>query len=471
MSTTATSTTALLQQAAQSILSGATKSSLDVNSLVTALVNAKTAAQASTIANQQASDNTTLSAIGQMKSSLTALQNSISGLSDGSIFTQLAATMSGTGITATTSTGAAAGSYAISVQQLATSNQISSTAYAANATLGTGNLTIGVGTGSMTIALSSSNNTLAGVAAAINGATGNPGVSATVVTAADGQHLVLSSTVTGAANTVTVSGAAGVDAGMATASFAQVTAAQDAKLTISGNNVTSASNNVTSAITGVTLSLSSTAVGTTQTLSVASNTSAITTAVQNFANAYNGWISTEKSLSSYNASSSSGSQAGPLLGDAMLNSAVNGIASIMASGVSVGGTTYSLAQIGMNLNNDGTVTFSSSTLASTLASSPTMVSNVFNSTNGIGQQLTSFITSYTTSTVGQIDQRTASINTDLTNLQQQTTSLQAYQASLTSQYNAQFTALNNLMTTMQNNTSYLNQLFGGNGSAGTLNAK
>jgi len=463
-----TSTTSLLQQAAQSVLSGATKSTLDVNSLVSALVTAKTAAQASTLANQQSSDNTTLSAIGQMKSALTALQNSLTstGLSDGSIFTQLGATMSGTGITATTSTGTAAGSYSVSVQKIATANQISSGAYASGATLGTGTVTIGVGSGSMTVNLDSTNNTLAGLASAINASTSNPGVTASVVTAANGQHLVLTSTQTGAANTVTVAAGTGVDAGLNTASFTQVTTGQDAQLTISGNTVTSASNNVTGALTGVTLSLTSASVGTTQTLSVATNTSAITSAVQGFANAYNGWISTQKSLSSYDASSST---AGPLLGDAMLNSAVNGIASIMASGVTVGSTTYSMAQIGLNLNNDGTITFSSSTLQSTLTSSPTMVQSVFNGTNGIGEQLNTFLNSYTESSVGQIDQRSASINSDLTSLTQQQSSLTAYQQSLTDQYNAQFTALNNLMTQMQSNTTYLNQLFGGNGSAGTLN--
>ncbi|TKI18127.1 flagellar hook protein FliD, partial [Bacillus pumilus] len=171
--------------------------------------------------------------------------------------------------------GAAAGSYSISVQQIATANQISSKAYASGATLGTGNLNIAVGSSTMTIALTSSNNTLAGVASAINSASNNPGVTASVVTATDGQHLVLTSTQTGAANTVTVSADPTVDAGMATANFTQVTAGQDAKLTISGNTVTSASNNVTSALSGVTLSLTSASVGTSQALSVATNTSAI----------------------------------------------------------------------------------------------------------------------------------------------------------------------------------------------------
>jgi flagellar hook-associated protein 2 len=318
----------------------------------------------------------------------------------------------------------------------------------------------------MTIALTSSNNTLAGIASAINSASNNPGVTASVVTAADGQHLVLTSTQTGSANTVTVSADPSVDSGMATANFAQATAAQDAKLTISGNAVVSASNTVTGALTGVTLSLTSAAVGTTQTLSVATNTSSIVTSLQNFTTAYNAWVSTVQSLSSYNSTTHA---AGPLLGDAMLNSAVNGIASILASGVTVGGTTYSLAQLGLNLNHDGTVTLDTPTLQSTLATTPSLVSNTFNSTNGIGEQLSSFISSYTTAVTGQIAQRNSTLNSDLTTQQQALTNLSAYQATLTSQYQAEFTQLNTIMSQTQSNTTYLNQLFGGNGSAGTLN--
>ena len=460
------STSSVLQQAAQSILSGVTNSQLDVNTLVSALVTGATAAQSQTIAVAVNSDQTQLSALGTMQSSMSNLLSSLSGLSDGTVFSQLSATMSGTGITATTSTGAAAGSYAVSVQQIATANQISSKAYAANATLGTGNLTIGVGSTNMTIALTSSNNTLSGIASAINSASNNPGVTASVVTGTDGQHLVLTSTQTGAANTVTVSAGAGVDAGMATASFTQVTAAQDAKLTVSGTAVDSASNNVTTAMSGVTLSLTSASVGTTQTLSVANDSSSIVTAIQKFTTAYNAWISTVQSLSSYNSTSNT---AGPLLGDAMLNSAVNGIASIMASGITVGGSTYSLAQLGVNLKDDGTVTLDTAALQSTLAATPSMVSNTFNGTNGIGEQLSSFISSYTTSVTGQIAQRDSTPQADLTAQQQAQTSLSAYQATLTSQYQAEFTQLNAIMSQTQSNTTYLNQLFGGGGMSGTIN--
>jgi flagellar hook-associated protein 2 len=98
------------------------------------------------------------------------------------------------------------------------------------------------------------------------------------------------------------------------------------------------------------------------------------------------------------------------------------------------------------------------------------VSAAFNTTNGIGQALNSFINTYT-QTSGTIDQRTAALNTDLSNLSDQATQLTNYQSTLTTQYNAQFTALDTLMSQMQNNTQYLNQLFGGGGVSGTLNSK
>jgi flagellar hook-associated protein 2 len=457
-----------IQQAAQSILSGATGSSLDVNTLVAALVTGNTAGRASAIARQQQTDNTALSALSTIKSAMSALKTSLEGLADGSIFSQFAASATGKGIVATTSSGAAAGSYSVTVEQLASANQISSKPFAHDASLGSGTLTIAVGSGSMSIDIDAKNNSLTGIAAAINGAAHNPGVTAAVVKGSDGEHLVLTSKETGAANTVSVSGTNGLDAGLATANFKQVTAAQDAKLTVSGNPVTSASNVVKDALNNVTLALSSAAVGTTQTITVESDPSAIGKAIQNFANAYNAWVGTHKQLSAYDPNTK---QAAPLLGDSMLTSAVNGLSRILASGVTVDGKTYSLGQIGLDLKHDGTLEFSSSKLQSVLTSNPSFVSSVFNAKNGIGQQLDKMLGDYTQTTVGQMDKRTASINEELKSLTKQQGELATYQQTLTAQYNAQFTALNRLLTTLNNSKTYLNALFGGNGSAGTLNKR
>ena len=60
-----------------------------------------------------------------------------------------------------------------SVQNLATAASLSSKAFAgANTAVGTGTLTISVGGNTSAINIDSTNNTLAGIAAAINGAAG-----------------------------------------------------------------------------------------------------------------------------------------------------------------------------------------------------------------------------------------------------------------------------------------------------------
>ena len=454
-----------IQQAAQSILSGATGSSLDVNTLVQALVTGKTAGRAAAIARQQQSSNAILSALSTIKSALSTLKTSLAGLADGSLFSQYAATASGKGIAATISAGAAAGSYSVDVEQLATANQISSKAYAHDAPLGTGTVTLTVGGASMPIDLDSNNDTLGGLTAAINASAKNPGVTASIVKGSDGEHLVLTSKQTGAANTVSISAGTGADAGLATANFKQVTAAQDAKVTVSGSPVTSASNIVKDALAGVTLTLTSAAVGTTQTVSVDADTTAIGKAVQSFADAYNAWVSVQKAQSAYDPA---GRAAAPLLGDSMLNSAVNGIAGIMSNGVTIDGKTYSLAQIGLDLKHDGTLDFSASKLQGTLSADPTIAASVFNGKNGIGQQLDQLLNEYTLSTIGQMDKRTASINAQLSSLTKQQSDLTAYQQTLTAQYNAQFTALDRLLTSVSNSKAYLNRLFGGDGSPGTM---
>lgn len=479
-----------LQQAAQSIISGSTgNSSMDVNSLVTALVNAKTAGQTAALSAQQASDNTQISAFGALSAALSALQASLTTLSNGALQNTFTASASGTGVTATAGAGAVAGSYSLGVTQIATSQSLSSAAFGASTALGTGTMKLSLGSQSFTVDVNGANNTLSGIAAAINNTAGNPGIVASVVNGTDGAHLVLSSTPTGAANAISVSlsnvagdnglsslgvtstpsttgGQSTVASANGSAAWKQSTAAQDAAFTINGIAGTSASNTVSSAITGVTLNLTSAAVtaGQPQTLTVATDTKSQAAAINNFATLYNTLVTTMGSLSSF---SSGASSQGPLLGDSTLNTIKNALASIVASGVSGTGPTVNLASIGVTLQADGTLQVDNTALNGALQSNPSGVATLFNSKTGIGQQLTTNITNYT-QTNGLIAARTTALNNDLKSVTQQQSNLSNYVAQLTTQYQAQFTALNTLMATMNSNSQYLTQLFGGANSAGAM---
>ncbi|MFX1738541.1 flagellar filament capping protein FliD [Paraburkholderia sp. A1RI_3L] len=471
MTTTAPSssdTGALIRQATQSVISGATRSSIDVDTLVAALVTAKTAGQAGMLSRKQTADNVELSAVGKLQAALASLQSALRGFTDGTALNALTVAVSGSGLKATVKTGAATGTYSVAVTNIATANKISSQAFARDASPGSGTLTVGVGSRTMQINVATGSS-LASVAKAINAAADNPGVSAAIVTATDGQHLVLTARQTGAASTISISAGSGLSAKLNTSAFTQITAGKDAKFSIDGNTVTSASNTVEGALTGITLALTAEAVGTTQTVSVERDTTASTKAITDFVAAYNHYIATEKSLT-WDASQPLASRAGPLLGDAMTNAITNRFGSLISGGVAVGGRTYSLSSIGIDLQHDGTLAVNATTLQKALAGAGSAVSALFNSTNGIGVKLNTFIDTYTRPS-GTFDQRTRTLNADLGKLTDHMTQLKRYQDTLKAQYNAQFQALNVLMTTMQNNTRYLNQLFGGAGMPGTLHRR
>ncbi|MBB5428135.1 flagellar hook-associated protein 2 [Paraburkholderia atlantica] len=503
VATTTAAAQASVQAAAQSIISGSTNSSMDTTALVTALVNSKTAGQAATIAANQTADNTLISAYGTLSAGLSALQAAVLPLSDGDTLNTFSTTLSGTGVTATAAAGAVAGSYSLNVAQVATSQVLTSAGYGASTNLASGSatMTLTVNGQTSTISLNSSNSTIAGIASAINSANDNPGVTATVVTGADGAHLVLQSKSTGGSSGISIaindsnssddlnklavtttaggsissaSDLTGTDSSGNTinpsqstisgSGWTQTQAAQDSYFTLGGVGVSSSTNSVKTALSGVTLNLTAAAVGTTQTLTIAQDTSAESTAINNFVTVYNTLVTTMASLTAYNATSTS---QGVLLGDSTLSMIQNQLAKIVGGGVGSGSSKTTLDAIGISLQADGTLSVDNTTLSNALQNNQSVVASLFNPTNGIAAQLDDNVTNYTSSG-GIIQNRTDAINADLKSLTNQQTTLTAWQAQLTSMYTAQFTALNTLMSTMNNNSQYLTQLFGGTNSAGAL---
>ncbi|SAK99800.1 flagellar hook-associated 2 domain-containing protein [Caballeronia fortuita] len=489
-----------LQSAAQSLISGSTGSNTDVSSLITAIVNAKVAGQSAAITSKQTNDNTQLSAIGTLKSIMSLLQSSVEGLSDGTALGAFTATSDGKGITATAGTGAVAGSYLVNVTNIATSQSLTSGGFDTTKQFNSGSLKLSLGSKSFSINVDSSNNSLAGIASSINGAKDNPGITATIVNGTDGAHLVLRSSTTGGANAISVeattSGAAGssqsdlaslnvtsaagattTDAnGKTTTSGTQITstgnwtqsvAGQDALFSVAGTTVTSATNSSTTAINGITLNLTSAAVGTPQTLTIAQDTTGQKTAINAFVTAYNNFISTATSLTSFDNTQAQGSQGGVFLGDSMMNTIKNTLASIVSGSVSSGGGSTNLASIGIALQPDGTLKVDDTALSNALTNQPATVASVFNMTSGVGTKMNTSLNNFL-ATGGLLDARTTSINADLKNLTAQQATLTTYTNQLTDSYTAQFTALNTLMSQMNNNSQYLTQLFGGTNSAGAL---
>jgi len=440
---------------------------IDVSTLVAELVAAAQAPQEQLIENQTTAVTAQISALGQLQGALSTFQSSLGALDSAAAFNSQTASSSNTNVlTATASPDATAGNYSVSISQLATAQQLLSGAFAGDGTgsVGTGTLSLSLGGSSFQVNINAGDDTLDGIAAAINAASGNPGITATVLQGSDGAHLVLSSGLTGAANTITVSES---DAGDAlakltygasnTANYTQQSPAQDASFTIAGVPATSPSNTVTGAVGGVTLSLlATTSTSSPATLTVASDTSNIESNIASFVSAYNTLLGTFNTLGGYDASTST---AGPMMGSGLLQNVQSQMNEALYSIVPTGSPTYnSLASIGITTNSDGTLSVNQTTLQNALSTDFSAVSALFSGSGGIATTLNTQVTSELASGGALSDegntltQQENALTTQSNNLN---TQMAALSASLTQQYGS----LNTLLSSLQTTSAYLTEAF------------
>ncbi|QYD72140.1 flagellar filament capping protein FliD [Paraburkholderia edwinii] len=502
-----------VQQAAQSLISSSTGSTVDVNSLVSALATAKTAGPAALITAQAGEDEAQISSLATLSAAMSGLQAAIGPFLSGNALSSTTATLSGAGITAKTASGASGATYQINTTQFAQSQSITSGSFsqADSAAMGSGTLVISLGSGSTAksfqVTVDPSNDSLQDIANDINSESGNPGVKALVINGANGQSLSLQSTSTGSSSmisvdvqnatsstspisqlevTSSVTTDSSAPVGSSTVSspsggWTQSQAAQDARLTINNQLVTSSTNTISGAIPGVTLTLDPTnakAIGQ-QTLTVAPDHGSVESELSSFVTAYNAVINQLNSLAAPNVAGTSGT-GGTLLGDEMINQIGASLSGIAGGAVSSGGIAGTLASLGISLQVDTATNpqpfaqlqidadANSPTLDDAVTNNPALISALFNDTNGIAQQLDSMLTAYTSPDKGIIQSRTDALTADITSLSKQQDDLDDYKAVLMSQYNDQFTALDTLMAQAQTNQNYLTALFGGSNSSGAL---
>jgi flagellar hook-associated protein 2 len=448
-------------------------SGLDISAIVTSLTNAFGAAQTNELSAEQTALNTQVSAFGTFSSALSTLQATLSSLETPSSLAGYDATVADQTIaSASTSSDAVPGQYSLEVQNLATAASLSSAPVASgDTTIGTGTLNITVGAASTAITINSTNDTLSGIATAINSAPNNPGVTASVITTTAGARLVLSGTVTGTANSIAVSETGG-DGGLSalvypqsgTTGLTQTQAAADANYSINGFPATSANNVVSGAISGVTLDLlGQSAADTPTTLTISADTTAASTSIGTFVTAVNGVLGAIQSLGGYDASTQT---AGPLNGNATLESFQNQLENILEQ-VKSGNTSGvgSLTDLGITADaNTGQLDSNSTTLNNALSANLTAVGNLLGGKNGIATQLNTLINQYS-GPGGLLSTINQGLQSSLSNVSQQQTALQAelatYSATLTAQYNAMDAAVAALKETQ----TYLNAEFNPNQSS------
>jgi flagellar hook-associated protein 2 len=240
--------------------------------------------------------DTVISTLGSLLSNLT---NDVSNFTDfEGVLSQKEGSSSDPNVLTLTSSSssAIAGTHTIVVNSLASTSSGYLDAIANASDTLSGSISIQVGSGTtQTVTLDSSDNTLSGLASAINAA--GIGVTASVLTDANGSRLSLVSGTSGSSGDLTVTSSIADSSTGTSLAYNTATPGANASLDVDGvNDISVASNTVTNVIPGVTFQLLATSPVTNGTaesvqVQIVNDTSSVTSALGQFVSDYNAIVS------------------------------------------------------------------------------------------------------------------------------------------------------------------------------------
>jgi flagellar hook-associated protein 2 len=307
-----------------------------------------------------------------IEAQLLTLQSSLRQLnrSANSVFDARVATSSNDEvITATAGSRAIASTYQLSVEQLATAQQIASQGFeGSTAQVATGEITFKVGNrAEQSIVIDGSNNTLEGFVSTINEQVEDVNASLIFDQASNSYRVLLSSRLTGADNTIAVTSSQ--DAATGTVpdfSGPEVQAASNAVIRLgSGAGALTAeydSNTIDGLIDNVTLELGNADPGVPVTIDIQPDIEKATEAVQSFVDDFNSIVDFIGEQTRYNPETE---EASPLLGNRSAATIKNQLLTVVSNTVP-GADLGRLSEIGIDLDTKGRLSVESDTLTQAL---------------------------------------------------------------------------------------------------------
>ncbi len=415
------------------ITSAGIGSGLDVQGLVDKLVAAEGEPVRTRLDRKEARLQEGLSALGTFQGAVSEFQATLGSLENPDSFSAIDVISDNEDrLTATGSKNAIPGDYEVGIVQLAQAQKLASSALASDIdAVGTGGLTISLGRYDaasnsfsanpdippLTLNITSENNSLRGIADAINKA--SAGVRASVINDGSGFRLVLSSLAEGKDSAIRVSvvdddgdntdmaglsmfaydevttTVTGTDAsGLPTSSEVAITnmqqtvAAQDAIINVDGLEISRSGNSIDDVIQGVVMELHPGAEGTITRLNVAVNTEVASNAIREFVGKYNELVNVVQELTGYNPETRT---AGPLSGDASVRGVLNQIRRVMSQGFGTVNSSYdSLASIGIDTQRNGTLTLDEGELQKAIDDNLQEVMQLFSTTGSASDALVKY---------------------------------------------------------------------------------
>ncbi|WP_038882122.1 flagellar filament capping protein FliD [Vibrio jasicida] len=170
---------------------------MDINSMVSKIVDAERVPKQQRIDNERTTIDASISAYGRLRESLDTMKNLMTNFRQEKAFAvRSVETTDDAVVSATATTDAIAGKYAIDVLQLAQSHKVASDVLPEDVKFGPGKLQISLGDDTFDVNVRSSSK-LVDVVRGINGAKDNPGVRASLINDVEGPRLILASNLSG----------------------------------------------------------------------------------------------------------------------------------------------------------------------------------------------------------------------------------------------------------------------------------
>lgn len=329
-----------------------------------------------------------ISAYGKLRSAVTELRLPMRQLGSADAMKSFSATSSGSNIDVSVDASKASrGSYSLDVKSLAQSQALASRDVFADrdaTSVGRGTMTLQVGDKTTNITIDSSNDTLQGLANAINEA--NAGVSAGVIDTGNGFQLVLSADETGEANAVNISVSEdGAAPGLSRFAFdtadpdnmdgmRQTIAASDAVMEINGVEIRRATNSIENVVDGLTFNITGEGKST---IKVEQDTAAVAERVQAFVDKFNELQGTIRELSSFDSETGQGSI---LTGDSTVRNIQNQLKRVLTDIIPglENASVRSLADVGIGTDfRTGELEFDSQKFQQQLRENPDDVTALF----------------------------------------------------------------------------------------------
>jgi len=423
---------------ASSLLNG---NGIDVQSVVNAILSPENSSL-SALQNQQTDLSSQAGLLAGFNNNLSSLAAAVTALADpnGPLAYLTASSSQPSILTASAQTTAIPGTHQIVVSTLATTGTVYTDPLAGgadisilptNVTSGDIQLQIG-GVSGVTKDIpitAGSNDTLNTLASYIN--TQGWGVTASVVSDANGSRLAIYSQASG------IPGALAITNNTTILNFEAPVGGTNATLTVDGVPLSSATNTITGAIPGVTLNLVGAAPATPVQINIGPDATQAAAAITSFVTAYNAVIGNLNTQFTVDPSTNT---EGPLGGDSALRSLQASLLNDAAYSIPGNSGLVNLASLGINQNNDGTLTIDNTQLNNTFTTNPGAFQNFFQnvSTTGFANNFSSDLTNLTDPVNGILNLDIAANTTEQQGLATQITNLQdnitTQQAALTLQY-------------------------------------